>query len=431
MGDINKLLGDLKELDDNLVSCMHCGMCQAVCPVYKATMMEADVTRGKIILLENLAHKVANDAGGVNDKLNRCLLCGSCQANCPSGVQVLDIFFKARAIVGEYLGFSPVQKAIFKGVLQHPKLFNGLLQIGAKLQGPFVREASSTIGTSRAPLFNAIIGKRHFPRLAEQPFNNQCPGLDTPAGPSGLRVAFFPGCVTDKMFPGVATAAVKVLQHHGVGIFMPPGLACCGIPAVASGDMPTYNNLVQHNINALAKGEFDYLVTPCATCTATIKETWPQLADGLSATSQEKVRLLASKTMDITAFLVNVVKIPLDDTRSKKSTKATYHDSCHMRNSLGVTAEPRKLIRGATGYEFVEMPGADSCCGSGGSFTLKHYDISKKVGSAKRDAVVASKADVVMTTCPACMLQLMDMHSQHNDNIKVMHVIEALAEPLP
>ena len=431
MGDIKKLLTDLKELDDNLVGCMRCGMCQAVCPVYKATLQEADVTRGKIALLEDLAHKVAKEASGVNDKLNRCLLCGSCQANCPSGVKVLDIFLKARAIVGDYLGFSPIQKAIFRGVLQHPALFDRLLQLGAKFQGPFMRQANEAAGTSCSPILSPLIGDRHFPKLAEQSFHKQCPSLDTPAGASGLRVAFFPGCVTDKMFPGVAAATLKVLAHYGVGVYLPAGLACCGIPAVASGDMETYNKLVQLNANILDRGDFDYLITPCATCTATIKETWPLLADNLPATTQEKVRLLAGKTMDMTAFLVNIVQIPLDTNCSKNDLKATYHDACHMRNSLGVTAEPRKIIRGASGYTFVEMPAADTCCGSGGSFTLKHYDLSKKVGNAKRDAVVASKADVVMATCPACMLQLMDMHSQNNDSVKVMHVIEAMAEALP
>ena len=108
--DVSRLAAMLLELDDMLVSCMRCGMCQAVCPVYGATMREADVTRGKIALLENLAKNMIADAESVNDKLNRCLLCGSCQANCPSGVKILDIFLRARSIVSGYRFFR-----VFRG----------------------------------------------------------------------------------------------------------------------------------------------------------------------------------------------------------------------------------------------------------------------------------------------------------------------------
>ena len=99
MADLTKLAKLLQELDDQMVGCMKCGMCQAVCPVFAETMKEADVTRGKIALLENLAKEMIHDAAGVQEKLNKCLLCGSCGANCPSGVKVMDIFLRARVIV--------------------------------------------------------------------------------------------------------------------------------------------------------------------------------------------------------------------------------------------------------------------------------------------------------------------------------------------
>ncbi len=429
MSDVNKLMDMLKELDDNLVSCMRCGMCQAVCPVYGATLQEADVTRGKISLLENLANNIAKDPEGINEKLNRCLLCGSCQANCPSGVRIMDIFLRARAIVAEYLGFSPIQKAIFRGLLERPKLFNALLDIGSKFQGIFVKDASSVVGTSCAPLFKSIIGDRHFPKLAKQSFHQQCKSLDTPAGKSGLRVAFFPGCVADKMFPNIAEACCTVLNHHGVGIYMPESLACCGIPALASGDRKAYDAMIAINLERFAKDDFDYLVTPCATCTATIKETWPLLAESLSPAAKTKVLALHDKVMDINAFIVDVLKAPMQEGVST-GTKITYHDSCHMKKSLGVTEQPRKLIRNNPNYTLVEMLEADRCCGSGGSFTLKHYDISKQIGQRKRNNVVATKAEVVAAACPACMMQLMDMHSNNGDNITVKHVIELYAETL-
>lgn len=427
--DVRELAAALLEIDDLLVSCMRCGFCMSVCPVFGATMKEADVTRGKIALLENLAHEMISDSKGVNEKLNRCLLCGSCQANCPSGVRIMDIFLRARSIVIGYMGLPPVKKFIFRALLVRPKLFNALLDLSGKFQGLFLKDASTVVGTSCAPLLTSIIGDRHFPSLAKESFHSKEPSLDTPAGKSGLKVAFFPGCVSDKLFPNVAEAAITVFEKHGVGVFMPEGQACCGIPALASGDRASYDKLLKHNLTLFAAGSFDYLVTPCATCTATIKEIWPKLTERYNAAEREQIAKLHDKTLDITQFLVDVLKVELP-APGKSGTRITYHDSCHMKKSLGVTAQPRKILDSLPGCQLVEMPESDRCCGSGGSFTLAHYDLSKQIGQRKRDNIVSVKPDMVAVGCPACMMQIMDMLSQNNDNIPVKHIIELYADTL-
>lgn len=427
--DVAMLASMLLELDDMLVSCMRCGFCLAVCPVYGATMREADVTRGKIALLENLAKQMINDPEAVNEKLNRCLLCGSCQANCPSGVKIMDIFLRARSIVAGYMGLTPVKKFIFQGLLTRPKLFNALLDLSGKFQGLFLKDANGVIGTSCAPLLSPFIGDRHFPKLAKASYHARVPSLDTPAGKSGLRVGFFPGCVSDKLFPGVAEAVVKALEAHEVGIFMPEGQSCCGVPALASGDRASYDKLVRQNLDNFARGAFDYLVTPCATCTATIKEFWPKMSDRYSSSEQRMIEELSAKTMDITQFLVDVLKVELP-APAPGGRRLTYHDSCHMKKSLGVAEQPRRILRSLPGFELAEMPESDRCCGSGGSFTLAHYDLSKQIGQRKRDNIVSVKPDMVATGCPACMMQIMDMLSRNGDSIPVKHVIELYAETL-
>ena len=133
--DLHELTNRLQQLDDRLVACMKCGMCQAVCPVFAETLQEGDVTRGKITLLQNLAGKIIRDAKGVQEKLNKCLLCGTCQVNCPSGVNIMDIFFEARIIVNTYMGLSAIKKVILRGMLTRPKLFNMFLDIGSRFQG--------------------------------------------------------------------------------------------------------------------------------------------------------------------------------------------------------------------------------------------------------------------------------------------------------
>lgn len=426
MADINKLAQMLQELDDQLVNCMKCGMCQAVCPVFAQSGREADVARGKLALLDGLAHEILSDPEGVNEKLNRCLLCGTCQANCPSGVSVMDIFIKARAIMTGYLGLPPIKKAIFKGMLKNPKLFNTLTDISSKFQGLFTKTVDDQLGSSCARFNAPVIGDRHFSTLASKPFRKIVPELDTPAGKSGLKVAFYVGCVIDKIYPHVGEAILKVLDHHGVGVFMPSGQACCGIPTLASGDTDTFETLVEMNMKQLMEGEYDYLVTGCATCTSTIKELWPTKYQRSSALKYD-LGVIERKTMDISQFLVDVLKVEPSKVAGTKSV--TYHDPCHLKNSLGVTAQPRTVIQ-AAGCDFKEMNEAGTCCGCGGSFNIAHYDVSKKIGTRKADNIMASGARTAATSCPACMIQITDMLSQKEAGMDVKHVIELYADSL-
>jgi len=426
MADIHKLAQMFKELDDQLVGCMRCGMCQAVCPIFKLSGNETDVTRGKLSLIDGLASEMLSDPESVNEKLNRCLLCGTCQANCPSGVSVMDIFLKARAIMTGYFGLSPAKKAIFRGLLKNPKLFNALTDMGAKFQGIFTKKVDDMLGSSCARFNAPIIADRHFNTLASKPFRKIVPELDTPAGSSGLRVAFYVGCVIDKIYPQVGEAILKVLKHHGVGVYMPAGQACCGIPVLSSGDSDTFDTLVGMNVDRLKDGEFDYLVTGCASCTSTIKELWPHMYKGDSSRTDD-IGVLARKTMDISQFLVDVLKVEPKELAGGKSV--TYHDPCHLKNSLGITAQPRNLIK-AAGCDFKEMTDAGTCCGCGGSFNIAHYELSREIGSRKAENIIASKAKVAATSCPACMLQITDMLSQKGADMSVKHVIELYADSL-
>jgi glycolate oxidase iron-sulfur subunit len=417
----------VKELDDLLIKCMRCGFCQSVCPVYATTFREADVTRGKIALLEDLAYELTADADNVNDRLNRCLLCGSCESNCPSGVNIMDIFLRARAIVAGYKGLGTIKKLVFRTVLPRPRLFNFLIGISSVFQGPFLRRASDKVGTKTAPILNPFLGRRHIPSLPGQAFTAKHGTIDEP-GAKGV-VALFPGCVPDKIFTSVTEATLKILKHHGVGVFMPAELVCCAIPALASGDMGAFKTLTAQNLEALGRKRFDHLVTPCATCASNIKENWHRFRESFDPKVRPLIDELHSKTMDITSYLVNVLKADLQPA-SGGSRVVTYHDACHLKKGLGVSAEPRAILKSIPGLSYKEMPEADRCCGNGGSFNLFNYELSKKIGQVKRDNIVSVKPDVVATGCPACTLQIMDLLSQNGDQIEVRHVAELYADSL-
>jgi glycolate oxidase iron-sulfur subunit len=436
MSDMKKLAQLMGELEEQLVVCMRCGMCQAVCPLFAVTGRESDVARGKLALLDGLLNKMFEDPKGVYERLNKCLLCGSCATNCPSGVKVLDIFIKARVILTGFMGLSPVKKLILRGMLSHPEAFDRLVEWGSKFQGLFTRPESDILGTSCSRIASPMLKERHFVPLAPVPFHRIVPSMNTPAGRSGIKVAFFTGCLIDKIYPNIAQAALDIFAYHGIGVFIPEGQGCCGIPAISSGDGESFERLLIYNIEKYSSADFDYLVTACATCTATIKKIWPLMVNAGSGDElKSKVEAISGKTLDINQFLVSKIGVkPQDEEKTSKNQDdasiITYHDPCHLKKSIGVYAEPRILIQSNNAYKFREMSESDWCCGMGGSFNLQYYEISSDIGKRKAGNIKASGADVVATGCPACMIQISDMLSKSNEKITVKHPIEIYAESL-
>ncbi|MFP4392841.1 MAG: (Fe-S)-binding protein [Desulfohalobiaceae bacterium] len=430
MAEVHELARMLAQLEEQMVTCMRCGMCQAACPLYAETGRETDVARGKIVLLEHLSQELLKDPEGVKQRLENCLLCGSCAAACPSGVKVLDLFLQARAIINGYLGLPPAQKAMFRFFLTKPKLFNSLVSMASKVQGFFTKPADELLGSSCARFQSSLLQDRHFQPLARTPWHKKVPHLDEPAGSSNLRAAFFPGCLVDKVFPDVAQDLCRALRHHQVGIYMPSNQACCGIPALSKGDRNAFVQLVKKNLQLFAGHDFQALVTPCATCTSTIKKIWPMFLDSFSPQEQEQIQAISEKTMDINEFLAkNFLPAPSQD-QAENGLKLTYHDPCHLKKSLQVYQEPRALLKANPDYQLLEMDEADRCCGMGGSFGLQHYDLSKKVGQRKLQNILRSGAQVVCTGCPACMLQIIDLLSHAQSGIQVKHPVQIYAQTL-
>ncbi len=434
MKDLKKLADSIKSLDDKIVGCMRCGTCQSVCPVFAETLSEADVARGKLALLSNLAAETLSDAGGVRERLDRCLLCGSCQTACPSGVKITDIFFEAREINAKYLGLNPVKKLVFKAILTHPKLFGAAVKFSLPLGRIFLRPDKNAPQTAYSPLLKPAVGNRHIPVPPANTFSQEFGEIDIPAGKSAIKVLFFPGCMGDKLYTSTTKACLKIFDFHGVGVRIPKDLACCGTPALASGDSDSFEKMAAYNLEKIGAEDFDYLVTACASCTETIRDFWGKRAK--SQKHKEIAEKISRKTLDISQFLIDILKVdsarhaPLKPSGTAKE-RITYHDSCHLKKFLGVSEQPRKLLRLNPAVEFVEMAESDRCCGCGGSFTLTHYELSRKIGKRKRDNIIAANVSTVSAGCPACMMQISNMLALNNDPVKVKHVAEIYADSLP
>lgn len=430
MADIRKLVRLLNELDEELVCCTRCGMCQAACPLYGETGRETDVARGKLVLVENLSKEILDNPEAVKERLDRCLLCGSCEAACPSGVKILDIFLKARAIITGYLGLSPIKKAVFRGFLSNPDRFDRLIRWMARFQGPFSKQIDETLGSSCARFMSPVIGDRHYLPLAKTAWHKRAHRQFKRSEKKGPKIAFYPGCLIDKVLPRIGDAALKVLDYHQVDVFVADQVPCCGIPALAAGDRQSFERLVKKNIRIFERVDFDYLITPCATCTSTIKKLWPLMTEDFPTALREKVLAISEKTRDINEFLVDVINIQPIENQSFPEKRVTYHDPCHLKKSLGIESQPRAVLCALPDWEFIEMREPDRCCGMGGSFNLQHYDLSRKIGQKKLNRIIESGADAVATGCPACMMQITDLLSHAGGSVAVKHPVELYAEAL-
>ncbi|MCF8111395.1 MAG: (Fe-S)-binding protein [Desulfobacteraceae bacterium] len=432
MADIRELLRLLKELEQDLAHCTRCGMCQSVCPLYRETGRETDVARGKIVLVENLEKEILDDPAAVKQRLDRCLLCGSCSAACPAGVPIMDIFLKTRVIITGYLGLSYAKKAIFRGLLSNPERFDRLIGWMARLQALFAGKASRNLGTSCAGIImSPLIGDRHFVPPGKRPWHRDASrSFSEPRASRGTRVIFYPGCLVDKNFPGVGDAAVKVLDFHGADVFVPSAVPCCGIPALAAGDAATFESLVRQNVNIFEPLDYDFIVTPCATCTFTLRKVWPAMSRQLGEDIRQKAISVSEKTLDINEFLADIIGVRPGRGRASKMKTVTWHDPCHLKKSLGIEKQPRTVLAAGENARLVEMRESDSCCGMGGSFNLEHYEVSKNIGQRKLDSIIETGAEVVATGCPACMLQIADLVSRSGHSINVKHSIQIYAEAL-
>jgi glycolate oxidase iron-sulfur subunit len=425
---MKELARRIRELDAQLKACNRCGTCHAHCPLYIQTTREADVARGKIALLDGLARQLFTDPEGVRTRLDHCLLCGACTARCPAGVNTLEIFLKARAILTEFTHLSLPEKIILRGLLSRPRLFDRLIQYLSVLQPGLFKKKKGPAEVIHVRAFSPVLRQRHFTPLAAHPFHRRRKP-DQPSSGPGVKAAFFTGCLIDKLFPQVADAALAVFDYHRIEVFIPDNQGCCGMPSLSAGDLNSFNRLVEHNLQMLSADDFDFLVTACPTCTFTIQQLWPLFTETGKSDPDHPLHQMSAKTMDISQFVVEHLLTEKSRVTINSHAAVTgYHDPCHLKGSLKVTAEPRMLINQNPDYRLVEIADADMCCGLGGSFNLKHYRTSLDIGRRKMEPIAASHCEVIATGCPACMIQLTDLISRTPKEIVVKHVIEVYAE---
>ncbi|MFO1305180.1 MAG: (Fe-S)-binding protein [Burkholderiales bacterium] len=240
-----------------------------------------------------------------------------------------------------------------------------------------------------------------------------------------MRVGFFVTCLVDLMRPSIGFAAIRLLEAGGAEVFVPPTQTCCGQPAYNSGDRADATALARKVV-----GEFegcDYLVAPSGSCSGMIRTHYHDLFANDPA-MLARVQALAGRTYELTDFLANVLK--LADVPGRFDGTVTYHDSCAGLREMGVKAQPRALLAKVPGLTVKEMAEPETCCGFGGTFSIKFGEISARLADNKCADVQASGADALVLGDLGCMLNIEGRLRRRGDTkTRVLHVAEVLAGP--
>ena len=377
--------------------CATCAKCNAVCPVYDVFQSEDMSSRGwfEIVTDKNFSY--------LNSKrvVEACLNCKSCRTACPAGVDVSQLILDRRAeqpnkMAGLIFRFH-AQSARFERFLKLLARYQALWdrplmrRLLDRLTKPIMRRLAVT-----ARLSPQLV----LPRLAYRQLRDRYRELIPRSGQVARSpVAYFHGCAANYFEDGVGDAVISVLRKHGVEPDLPPQ-RCSGTPIETYGHRALAKEGARVNLASMAG--YDKVVTGCASCTLMLKD-YPTLFAG--EPEQAAAQALAKRVTHISEFVAQSPMKPAMASLQATKCKVAYHSSCHLR-AAGVTKEPRAILAGLPGVEYVEMTDADRCAGGAGTYLVKDFDTSQRIVERKRQAVEQSGAEVVATSCPACMIQL-------------------------
>jgi L-lactate dehydrogenase complex protein LldE len=238
-----------------------------------------------------------------------------------------------------------------------------------------------------------------------------------------MRVGLFVTCLVDSMRPCIGFAAIKLLEEAGCEVIVPARQTCCGQPGYNSGERKSAKALA---IKLLAEFEaFDYVVLPSGSCAGMIRVHYTDLFRDDPALLA-RFTSLGTRTYELTDFLVKIAK-PEKISGNFKGT-LTYHDSCSGLRELDVYKQPRALLAKMPGVTVQEMVESTTCCGFGGTFSVKYGELSTRMADNKCRHITESHASTIVGGELGCLLNIEGRLRRNGDHsTRVMHVAEVLS----
>ena len=400
--------------ESKALACVHCGLCLSSCPTYLETGNENDSPRGRVYLMRAIQSGKLGVAAESVKHLDLCLGCRACETACPSGVQYGTLLEEARDHIEKHHKRSILQRVLRRWVIE--KVF------------PFPRRTSLMLLPVRVLRFLRLDGflpgfARSMLELVPHRLAKRKLEIKRFAdGEAKGDVGFIEGCVMQVMFGETNESSAELLQRDGWNVITPKEQGCCGALYAHGGQLDKARECARQNIAAFEGKSLAAIIINAAGCGSTLVEYGELLkADPVWA---DRAKAFSSKVKDLVSWLDEASVKPTTD-----QYKVTYHDACHLCHAQGISSEPRKLVQARAGGEFVELAESDLCCGSAGSYNLTEPEMAERLQARKVKNIIASGADIVVTTNPGCLLQIQaGLKKEGAEHVGAVHIADYLKD---
>ena len=401
----------LAQASAGIDACVHCGFCLQACPTYLTLEDENDSPRGRIVLMHALVEgTLPIDDPDVRTHIDRCLGCRACETACPSGVPYGHLLEATRATLTAKQPNAPIARAILL-VFARPALLS-LAMLGGRIARALRLSSLLARLPGRLGFAMAMLEATRAPveRTAYRP------GGDGSRGTTTLLT----GCVMEGLFTGTNRATERTLAANDYAVVPTGGQRCCGALHAHAGDAETARRLARHNVAAFERSGADYVVTNAAGCGAMMKEYEHLLAD--DPAWRHRAAAVSARVRDVSELLAEAGPRPggtLDVT-------VTYDAPCHLLHAQRVATPPLRVLGAVPGLSLVPLEGSEHCCGSAGIYNLVEPDVSDTVLAPKLARIAETRASLVATGNPGCLMQIGAGLHKAGAGVRVVHPVDLL-----
>jgi glycolate oxidase iron-sulfur subunit len=404
----------IREANDILRSCVHCGFCLATCPTYLLLGDELDSPRGRIYLAKQILEQERGPTPIEVTHLDRCLTCRSCMTTCPSGVDYARLIDRAR-ITGERLGRRPLARGLTRRMVATLATRPMALRL-ATLAGRLVRPFRSLATDRLRALLDAA------PERLTPPSPIERPQVCRAEGHRRRRVALLTGCAQQVLRPQINEATVRILTRHGCEVVIAPGAGCCGAVVRHFGWEDEATRAARRNIaawiGAAETGGLDAIVFNASACGLEIKDYGHLLQhDGEWAAAARRIAGLAREVGEILLELGLTAKA---EAEGADGLVVAHHLACTMQHGLRLRTPGRTLLA-AAGFRVREPAEGHICCGAAGTYSILEPKLSGRLRQRKLAHLDALLPDVIAADNIGCI-----DHLAKGTSVPVVHTVELL-----
>ncbi|WP_395755981.1 (Fe-S)-binding protein [Edwardsiella ictaluri] len=236
-----------------------------------------------------------------------------------------------------------------------------------------------------------------------------------------MNVNFFVTCLGDALKSRMARDSVLLLEQLGCTVHFPEKQGCCSQPAINGGYVEDAIPGMKTLIRALEEND-DPIISPAGSCTYAVKSYPSYLSDEPGwALRAERV---ANRMVDLTSFIVN--SLGVQDVGAHLPGRAVYHPSCSLLRKMKVRDEPLTLLSHVRGLELLPFPAAETCCGFGGTFSIKMAEISGEMVKEEVSHMMEAQPEYLIGADISCLINIGGRLQREGLPVKVMHIAEVL-----